>query len=172
MTTQAQSDLFHVVDLDADRRELRRFTVDKTKSPGGLWPLYGKPAEARARYIWNASRGPEIPKPKTLRQLLTMTPRKRPAGLRVDGGHPPRKLTDSQNSRFGSVRGLLSDAIDHIRHRLETETGPVIVHLFDPEPHIREDWRKVDVNRELRIAFIHQDRVQFCYVDPADWALS
>lgn len=166
MPEQIQSDLFHVVDLDAERKEIRRFTVNQKTDPRMLWAQYGKPPEARARYIWNASRGPDVPKPKTLSQLLTMTPRKRPVGLRVDGRHPPRNLTPKS-----ADQGLIADILDDIETRLEREKGPVIVHLFDPPPPLREGGRRIDFNSEITAACARHDRVQVRYVDAADWAL-
>lgn len=152
----AQSDLFYLVDIDMDGKELFRTRLDcRTRDFRKAYT--GKPPHARARYIWAASRGPDVPKPKPLSALRT----------RLHRSHPPRELT-----HLNQNRSMLVDIVQHIESRLRTETGSIIVHLFHPEPLIRGAGRLIHFNAELRSALSRHGRIEFRYVDPADWALS
>jgi len=142
----SQQALFNVVDLDDKRRESRRMV---TAGAFSFKYLPDRQPGTKARYIFLAERGADVPKPKRLSDLRT----------RKDFSSGPLK------------RDPVALMVKHYQTLAERTEGPVIVSLFDD---FKVSPKVAKINCEVRGCLRAKssalaDRFEFHYVDPADW---
>jgi len=131
--------LFNVVDLDEKRRESRRMV---TAGAFSFRYLPDRQPGTKARYIFLAERGSEVPKPKRLSDLRS-----------------PKRET------LAPWVKVVDKIVKFYQIKAETQKdGIITVSLFSEGKSLRQ----AEINSRVR-ALLDSGRFVFRYVDPADW---